>query len=230
MKKKILSMALACALVLSASQTAGAADTEITAPDATSKAYESKVEVSADVSTPTIKITLSDTSAKKVGINPYGLKYEAASGKEVTDAIANLEETITNESDVAIAVNVTTKVEVAQNSGAVIATSALKGTETTKSVFSLLQVKAKDSAADALTSAPTYDSKDAGQLVFGSKETTKKAMVTLAAGDTSATYAGYKIWGQVAPTPAQAWTSTDALKYTIVFQFDPVIPKVSSGS
>ncbi|MCI8307369.1 MAG: hypothetical protein HFH14_04895 [Lachnospiraceae bacterium] len=229
MKKKILSMALACALVLSTGQTAGAADTNITTPQ--DGVYKSEVEVSTEVTIPTINITLSDTSSKKVGINPYKLKFSVNDSTELTDTIANLEETITNESNVAIAVNVTTKAEVPQGSKAVVATAPLKGTEITKSVFSYLQIKEKDSAAAALTTAPAaYDAKSNELIAFAAKETTKKAMVTLAAGDTTATYAGYKIFGDVASKPAEAWTTDDTLKFSIVFQFEPVVADSAAGN
>lgn len=233
MKKKILSMALACALVLSASQTVGAAgDTTIDAPDATTKAYEAKVEATTDVTVPTINITLSDTSSKQVGINPYGLEYTINGiSEKQKDAIPNREETITNNSNVPIEVNVTTQAEVSQNSEAVIASSTLKGTETTKSVFAYLQIKAKDSNSAALTTTPAYNTKDDTLIAFGTKATTKKAMLTLKAKEGStASYAGYKIFGQVAEKPAKAWATTDTLKYTIIFQFQPVAIKAASGS
>lgn len=226
MKKKIISMALACALVLSASQTAGAADTNITTP--TDGAYTSSVEIEADVTVPTINITLSDTAGKKVGINPYKLEYSIGSEK-YTDVIPNIEETITNESNVAIAVNVTTKATIAQGSEAVVATAPLKGTETTKSVFSYLQIKAKDSADAALSTAPAYDAKSAEFIAFATKDTTKKAMVTLGAGNDSATYAGYKIFGDVAAKPAKAWAATDTLNFSIVFSFEPVLAAGASN-
>ncbi len=151
---------------------------------------------------PTINITLSDTSAKKIGLNPYGLAYEAA------------------ESDVAISVSATAKA--VAGSEAVLATAPLKGTETTKSVFAFLELKQKTAAADELTTAPAYDAKAATQVAFSTKGTTKKDMVTLPAGDSSATYAGYKIFGDVASKPAKAWAATDTVDMSIVFQFDPV--------
>ena len=221
MKNKIISMALSFALVLSLSQTAKAAEENITTPTADG-AYTSSVEIEADVSVPTINITLSDTAGKKVGINPYKLEYSIGSEK-YTDVIPNIEETITNESNVAIAVNVTAKATIAQGSEVVVATAPLKGTETTKSVFSYLQVKTKDSADAALNTAPEYDAKSAELIAFTTRDTTKKAMVTLGAGNDSATYAGYKIFGDVASKPAKAWAATDTLNFSIVFQFEPVL-------
>lgn len=145
---------------------------------------------------PTINITLSDTSAKKIGLNPYGLAYEAISVSATAKAVAGSE--------------------------AVLATAPLKGTETTKSVFAFLELKQKTAAADELTTAPAYDAKAATQVAFSTKGTTKKDMVTLPAGDSSATYAGYKIFGDVASKPAKAWAATDTVDMSIVFQFDPV--------
>lgn len=73
MKKKILSLAMAGALVLSAGSVVSAADTTINAP--TDGTYSSSVEATGEMKTPTINITLSDTTGKKVGLNPYGLEY-----------------------------------------------------------------------------------------------------------------------------------------------------------
>lgn len=215
MKKQILSMVMAGALVMSASTVAFAADAQVTAPNSDG-AYSSEVTATGETKVPTIDITLSDTSSKKVGLNPYGLKYSVDTLTDATDAIVTKEETITNASDVPIAINATTSAEA--KGEVVLASAALKGTETTKSVFAYLQI---DKAATL--DAKAYDSKAANQIVFGTKATTKKAMVTLTDKDGADTVATYKILGGVASKPAKAWASTDTVDFKIVYQFEPVV-------
>lgn len=216
MKKKLLSLALAGALTLSASSVAFAADTTITAP--TDGAYSSSVDATGETKVPTISITLSDTTGKKVGLNPYQLKYTVGGVTDGTDAIVNKEEKITNASDVKIRVNATTTATVPSGSEVVMATAALKGTETTKSVFAYLQI---DKAATV--TKKDYNSKEPNMVAFGTKATTKKDMVTL--DDTAGTdkVATYKIFGSVAPNPAKAWAAADTVDFKIVYSFEPVV-------
>lgn len=215
MKKKILSLAMAGALVLSAGSVVSAADTTINAP--TDGTYSSSVEATGEMKTPTINITLSDTTGKKVGLNPYGLEYSLGAEK-LKDAIANKAETITNASDVPIAVNATTTATIPSGSEAVMATGALKGTETTKSVFAYLQIALGDSVT-----SDKYDAKAANQLIFGTKATTKKAMVKLDASTGTNKKATYKIFGDVAKKPAKAWADGDTVDFKIVYQFEPEV-------
>ncbi len=216
MKKKLLSLALAGALTLSASSVAFAADTAITTP--TDGAYSSSVEATGETKVPTINISLSDTAGKKVGLNPYQLKFTSGGVTDGTDQIVNKEETITNASDVKIKVNATTTATVPSGSEAVVATAALKGTETTKSIFAYLQID-----KGATVTKADYNAKTANQLAFATKATTKKAMVTLDDSTGADKVATYKIFGNVAPNPAKAWASTDTVDFKIVYQFEPVV-------
>lgn len=211
MKKQILSMVMAGALALSTSTVAFAA--AVTTP--TEGVYSSEVSASGEIKVPTISITLSDTTSKKVGLNPYGLKYTVGGVTDGTDAIVNKVETIENGSDVAIAVNATTSAE--PQGEAVLATAALKGTETTKSVFAYLQIE----KGDTITKK-AYDAKNTEHLIFATRATSKKAMITLDDKNGTAKKASYQILGDVAKKPAKAWASTDFVNFKIVYQFEPV--------
>lgn len=225
MKKKLLTLALAGVLALSSSSMALAADTVVEEPGADST-YSATVDVTTDTKVPVIKVTV--PGELTVGINPYKLAYEI-SGDEYTDSLANVEQTITNESDVAISISATVKAETVGE--AVLATSALKGTETTKSIFAYLEIKEKADANPGAAFATAYDSKATNQIAFTAKDTTKKDMVELAAKATDPTYAGFKIFGDVAAKPAKAWTSGDKLNMTLVFTIDPkAATSESSGS
>lgn len=215
MKKKILSLAMAGALVLSAGSVVSAADTTISAP--TDGVYSGTVEATGEMETPTISITMSDTTGKKVGLNPYGLEYTLGS-EQLRDSIANKAETITNASNVPISVNATTTAAIPSGSEAVVATGALKGTETTKSVFAYLQIALGDSVT-----SDKYDTKAANQLIFATKSTTKKAMVKLDASTGTNKKATYKIFGDLAKKPAKAWADADTVDFKIVYQFEPEV-------
>lgn len=97
-------------------------------------------------------------------------------------------------------------------------TGALKGTETTKSVFAYLQIALGDSVT-----SDKYDAKAANQLIFGTKATTKKAMVKLDASTGTNKKATYKIFGDVATKPAKAWVDGDTVDFKIVYQFEPEV-------
>ena len=316
MKKKILAIALLGAMTLSMNSVAFAADTVVNAPEPTSGVYKADVDVSTEVSVPTIKITVPGDT--KVAINPYKMAYEmdsveytdvlanaekaiknesdvaisvsatasakASEGSEVvlattalkgtettksvfaylevaektdestaaafaesfntkaanqlalttkettkkgsveyTDVLANAEKAIKNESDVAISVSATASAKASEGSEVVLATTALKGTETTKSVFAYLEVAEKTDESTAAAFAESFNTKAANQLALTTKETTKKGMITLAAGDATATYAGFKILGDAAAKPAKAWTTADKMDISLVFSFDPVV-------
>ena len=218
MKKKILAIALLGAMTLSMNSVAFAADTVVNAPEPTSGVYKADVDVSTEVSVPTIKITVPGDT--KVAINPYKMAYEMDS-VEYTDVLANAEKAIKNESDVAISVSATASAKASEGSEVVLATTALKGTETTKSVFAYLEVAEKTDESTAF--AESFNTKAANQLALTTKETTKKGMITLAAGDATATYAGFKILGDAAAKPAKAWTTADKMDISLVFSFDPVV-------
>lgn len=223
MKKKLLTLALAGVLALSSSTMALAADKVVENP--TDGVYSATVDVTTETTVPTIKVTV--PGELTVGINPYKLEY-AIGGENYTDSIANVEQSIKNESTVAVSISATAGATA--KGEAVLATTALKGTETTKSIFAYLEMKEKADEDTPATFATAYDTKATNQVVFTAKATTKKDMVTLAAGDSTATYAGFKIFGGVAAKPAKPWTSTDGVDLSLVFTIDPVVATPASGS
>lgn len=220
MKKKILSMVMAGAMVLSVCSVSQA--TEIS-KNTDGKYAAGEITVGGEYVVPTIDVTLSDTGSSKIAINPYGLGTTSVvsglSGDDATAQLANKVETITNASAVALAVNATVIAEPATNSKATLATAALKDTETKNAIFAYLQV---DKGAAADFSAKEYDTKaNTNQVLFGTKATTKKAIVTLDKGTGSDKVASYKILGQVAPNPTALWTSDDKVNFKITFDFEP---------
>lgn len=77
-----------------------AADTTVTDPNSETGAYSAEVTVTTEVCVPTIKVTVPDSF--EVEINPYKMEYEFTDNTTASDVLVNVEQTITNESDVAI--------------------------------------------------------------------------------------------------------------------------------
>lgn len=223
MKKKILSMAIACALVLSVTRTAGAAEgTTVEEPE--NGVYSAAVKADAEVETPTIKITISSGEEKMVKLNPYKIQI-TEDGKTYSDKIANAEDYIKNESNVPISVNVAASATTSDAKKVPLSATPLTGKETTKSVFAFLAIKNADNdTSAAFETAPAYNKTEKGQILFEAKATPKTGVVTLGVGSSTATYAAYKIFGDVSSTPSEAWDAeNDKVTFNIIFSFDPLI-------
>lgn len=219
-KKKMLSLVLTSALVLSASSVSQAASTEVSKTDGRYAAGE--VKVVSEFAVPTIKVELSNTTNKKIAINPYGLTLTVA-GIPVGDdlqkeQLVNKVETITNDSEVALAVNATVSAVI--KGKAKLATAPIQSSEKTNSIFAYLQID----VGDDIISATEYDAKSTNQAVFAAKESSKKAMVTLKdKNQATGKKASYKIRGNVAQNPTQMWVDEDGADFRIVFDFEPKV-------
>lgn len=216
MKKKILSMLMTGALVLSVSSVAQAASTEITKDSTSGKYAAPEVSVESEFATPTIKVELSDTTAKKIAVNPYGLTttLTGVTGDDLKEQLVNKVETISNDSDVALAVNATVKATI--KGKAKLATAPVASTDKTNSIFAYLHLE-----QGATIASSTYDAKAANQIVFAAKEASKKAMVTLTDKNGANKQAAYKIFGSVSPNPTTMWADEDGADFSIVFDFEP---------
>ena len=224
--KKLFALLLSCALMLGATTTALAADEEAT-PDENG-VYKIETEIESSVKAPTIKVTVPTTGA--VGINPYGMEFEVDGLDEAaTDKIISPVQFIKNESDVAISVDVSVSATPAE--GVTLATAALKGTETTKSVFLYFEIANAEDASTEPTWADAYNAKTAGHVIVGTeaKPTVKTGVVQLAAGDDAATYAAFHMAGDVASKSAKPWADTDTVDVKIAFTFNPVYTDSSSN-
>lgn len=219
MKKKIASFALAAVCAMSMGTSAFAADTEVSAPDATTGKYSATVDSTTTVKTPTIKITVPGDLG--VAINPYQIEVSVDS-EDLSDPISSKTHYLTNESDVPIKVGVTASAALGTGSNAVIATTNITkpDAETKKSVFAYLRVAESADNSTALDLSDGYQKTD---VIFTNKATTTDNLYTMPAGADTATYAAYRVGGVVATNPASAWGATDTIDYKIVFNFTPEI-------
>lgn len=215
MKKRILATLLAAMMLTS---TAVVFAEEVNAPGE-SGTYGSATDYTGTTMVPTIKVTVPTTGA--IIINPYGMD---ADGEGDTSEVVSAATVITNESDVAIAVDVTTTAALGTDSKLVLATAALKGTETTKSACLWVEANAAKDADGTLDGEATWStaySKAANQALIGTKATTVKGIAQMAAGNETATYAAFKVLGDVVAEPATPWTDKDTVNVKVAYTFVP---------
>lgn len=222
--KKLFALILSCAMMLGLAATAFAEDTVIEDPDENG-VYSQETEIEGTTQAPTIKVTVPTTGA--VVINPYGMKY---GDDDATDKIISATQFIKNESDVAISITVSVAAT-PSNDKVVLATSALKGTETTKSVFLYFEiVESEDGSTEPETWA-AYNTKNTNQVVVGSatKPTTKAGVHVMDAGDEAATFAAFHLAGDVASGSTIPWSEEDTVSVVIAFTFNPVYTAPDAG-
>lgn len=220
MKKKLLALTLATTLALGSTMMVSAADEVI--GDAAGAAAGQEVTGDSTVTVPTIKVTV-PTTADFV-INPYKLSYDSGSGLTGNSQIISAEQTIKNESSVAVAVNVSDLTAKDVSEGITIVTTAPTAKTTDKAAFLYLEVTDQTFADNYTKAANQVVIPLAGEKV---KAASKDAIVTLAKGDEAATTAKYKIGGSVVANPTAEgmtpWATTDAIGVSFKFTFTPQI-------
>lgn len=205
--KKIVSAAMALAMTASLAVPAFASTTPNTTTD-----------VTGTTQAPTIAVTVPATGT--VTVNPYKMEVTVGSDK-LTDQIISTTSYVQNESDVPLVVDVTVTGKVAGN--AVFATASTQGAKapTTNSVFMYAEfgvATANDGTGDP-SWGTAYDSKSTSQVLLSAKATTKKAVATLPAGDSTTNYLAFKLAGDAASAPTTAWASTDTVGATVAYTF-----------
>lgn len=222
--KKVLSLVLALALVLSLTATAFA--TQAAIDDETGE-YAGSANFEGSVQTPTISVTLPADGI--IVVNPYKMTVDSS-----TNQIISAVDYITNESDVAISVDVAVTGTKGDGSEAVFATGPVAGNAkvTTKSVFLYYQVQKVDTQAEPTWAA--FNAKANDMLVVvekGAKTeygTKKLNVVELAAGDTTPTYAACHFAGEAADYATKAWTDDDTVNATVAFTIHPLMAKTTT--
>lgn len=248
MKKKILALILASAMTIGASMTAFAAN-DTTLNDTTGLATGAEVVGTADVNVPTIEVVVPTTSA--IVINPFSIAYESQD-KSVkgSSQIVSAEQTITNNSDVAIAVNVAALSAAPKTAGDTapkIVTSAPGTKSTEKEIFLYLEVQAPGTDG-TYTFEEGYNSKSTQQLVATNPAAdeksktvpaSKESIVTLSAkpDEGDAKPAKFKFGGAVVTNPVitnadktttqNPWTEDDVVTVALKFTFTPQANTVS---
>lgn len=245
MKKKILSMFLAATMIIGATTTVSADFTPNTAvsTDTSVSGIVAGHEVSGTtaMSLPTIKVTV--PTALNVVINPYKIEYKnkTVSTMKGSDQIVCLEQTIKNESDVAVEVNVkdlkVTEVSKDNDKDAItISATPITDKDTDKKVFLYMEVQPKATAFEA-----AYNKSSVNQIVIpyvkeGDTKTKvgeKDKIVELGVGSTTATEAKFKIGGNVVVNPTKMdtdtkkpvsnpWTESDMVTLSVKFTFTPI--------
>ena len=219
--KKIVSAAMALVMTASLAVPAFATDSVVSSPDSSTGVYGAAADITGTTQAPNIKVTIPSTGA--VVVNPY--KMEVTSGSAtVQDQIVSAAQFIKNESNVEVAIDVTTTGELGTNSEAVLATNTVASTVTSKSVFLYFEIMPSTDGSTAPTCASAYDTKNTAMVpVANAKATTKKDTVKLAAGDSSPTFAAFHLAGNAASNPTKPWSSDDTVNVKLAFTIRPVV-------
>lgn len=229
MKKRLMAFTLAATMMVGSALTVHAANVT----DMAGAGAGQEITGSGTIELPEIKITV-PTSADIV-INPFQMSCTVDS-KTYSTQIISPEQEIVNESNVAVAVNIADLTAKDVADGVTISTTELTDKSTAKSAFLYLEVVNEDGTlADKYTRA-------VNQVVVPyvaagdtrTKKGAKDAIVTLAAGDSTATKAKFAIGGKVVANPtitdpatkvvsADPWTSTDTFGVSFKFTFTPQV-------
>lgn len=215
MKKRALALVLAGVMALGTSVTAFAAEGD--PAEVTDSTTATEVKGKGAINLPTIKVTV--PTAFDVVLNPYQIAYELGDDTYKTQ-IVTVPQLITNESDVAVAVNV--KEFKAEPSDDVKVLNKTVGKATDKSVYLYLEIvnaTSDDASKAKFTGAGLVPATEGDGL-------SKDAVVTLAAGDENATYAAFKMGGDMVVNPvdtdgADPWAATDKVDVSFKFTFTP---------
>lgn len=226
MKRKLLALTLAMTTLVGSTMMASAAEIS----DAEGAAAGQEVTGESEITLPEIKVTVPTTA--DIVINPFQLSYDSGDGVTGSSQIISVEQEIKNESNVAVAVNVSDLQVTDASEGISIVTTALTSKNTEKAAFLYLEVTDGDKCADAYSKAANQiaiPKPDGAKVVAASKE----AIVTLAAGDEAATTAKFKIGGNVVANPVKVnenkttesapWVNTDSIELGFKFTFTPQI-------
>jgi hypothetical protein len=217
-KNKLLSLGMAVVMALSTSVVTFA-DTTITSPNSKGK-YSGTVVATGSTAAPVIDVTV--PTSVEISINPYRLRITETSlldvsGSDATHSIISPTYTITSQSNIGLSVRVGVKATIPSGSGVSLKTTALTGNETSKALFSYIEIINKgDSFADEYTDADN-------QVILSKTYTSKNDACFLAAGTAdSPSEALIKIFGEANPSPKKAWTTKDKVTIAITLTFIPV--------
>ncbi len=239
MKKKFLAFVLSGAMLMGSAITAFAdvSGGDVSGGDVSGGNTLNTAETAAEgqeitgtttVNLPTIEIIVPTTA--NIVLNPFQLSYTDADGAESTNQVISAVQTITNKSNVGVAVNVVDLKAVPTSNVKVATGSAAKLTD--KSIFLYLAVA--DTEAN-LGTAYDKTKKDNQVIIPGvAADATKGAvdkeeMVILAAGNETATTAKFTIGGDMVANPTKKndskelvsdpWTASDGVTVSFKFTF-----------
>ncbi len=205
MKKKLLASILALSLTAGLTVPAFAVDQTV------DKTGTLEITVSTVLNLPTISVTIADPSA--VVVNPYKQEYTLAS-TTASHALISNPSSIKNASNVGVDISATPSVSTNSES-LVIRTSPIED-RSTKQLFMKLNMAPVTQESDVTS----YTGAETGtqSAVIKTGDALETATITLAQGDTTATWGAMKITGD---SCGSGWTDSDAITLKIVFDIQP---------
>ncbi|MBR0281219.1 MAG: hypothetical protein IJQ81_06470 [Oscillibacter sp.] len=245
MKKKLLSLFMACAMALSLAIPAFATDPYYTASETDTDSLAQSVEFTVTTFVPTIDLAIPVLSDNPVVLNPYKLTYEGSdntlNGQEVgedadkTKQVISPVYAITNKTNVALKFTVSATTALGSNASFTFDNKHVKLSETAKKAFIQLVFKKTENA----TAAPGNDTAavqtldvnnktDYEAIILGvGKKDSDKTLKRLAAspvdtnGEPTGNYLLFQFQGSLSRTPETGWTADDIFTTNMVFTFTP---------
>lgn len=220
MRKRLLCVALALAMLFSVQPAAAAAGTETTRSTIITATLTNK--------TPTIKVTVPSTG--EVYLNPLKLPVSINS-KSTREQIVSTPCMIANESDVPLQVDVTVTGQINEGSNmSLVTTSTKNSTSTSKRAFIYFEIQPADTDNfSKVTWDAAYKSTKRNHIPVTTYGRTKTNTVVLAGTDLNGEiaekggYAAFRLTGDIIAAPKKPWTENDGLTVEIAFTFVPLV-------
>jgi len=251
MKKKLLSLVMATAMILSLAVPAFAAGTNYWEPQtATTDQASQEIIFAAKTFVPTIKLTMPNITTDPMVLNPYKIDYAGTTATingTVTVNPANYADqvicpvyNIKNETDAKMKVKVATSTTA---TGVTMVSDHVDITESGKKA--LLQfVVGKTGVAAANLEANSngavygrldpYDLANNSVVTLNASTTTATEVATLASAvsgtTTTANYLQFQFSGELSRQPNTAWTASDTVSTTVTFTFSPISGTDTTGT
>lgn len=246
MKKKLLSLVMACAMAFSLAIPAFASATEYyQASESDTDNLAQSVEFTVTTFVPTINLAIPVAGDNPVVLNPYKLSYTGDSNTLSGQVVGNPADqtkqvispvyAITNKTNVALKFSVSATTTLGSNASFTFDSKHVKLSETTKKAFIQLVFKKTDNATAAPgndnTAVQTLDVNnktdyEAITLAVGKKDS-DKTLKRLAAspvnnsGEPTGNYLLFQFQGSLSRTPETGWTADDIFTTNMVFTFTP---------
>lgn len=245
MKKKLLSLVMACAMALSLAIPAFATDPYYQPAETDNDNLAQSVEFTVTTFVPTIDLAIPVASDNPVVLNPYKLSYTGddntlngqvvGSGADKTKQVISPVYAITNKTNVALKFSLSATTTLGSDATFTFDNKHVKLNESAKKAFIQLVFKKTESATAAPGSDTTqeqtldvYDTANYETIILAAgKKDSDRTLKRLAAspvdtnGEATGNYLLFQFQGSLSRTPETGWTADDIFTTTLAFTFTP---------
>jgi len=176
---------------------------------------ESELALPPDES-PIVNVTVPATG--RIILNPYGMSVETSDGTSSSQVICETM-TITNESEVPVAVSASVTGHISEHSSMEFASAPPPSDAREKAVFLYAEFQNEDGVwQEGYTGTEN-------QILVSAEASEEKDVLTLAAGPSEGVF---RVSGATSVSPDDPWCSDDAVSVTVSFTFEAVLPETAT--